>query len=556
MMRIASTIILLVLCIHVFAQDLSAIKSQKPLTLRGSLSSTANFYNISGKSSIRDPFNYLLTGNVDVSVYGLHLPFSFMYSGQNIAYAQPFNRFGLSPEYKWVKVHLGYRSMNFSSYTLAGHSFLGAGVELNPGLLRVSGVYGRFKQKTVPNTANPLDTLYAPTRKGYSFKVGVGSKNTFVDLIFLKIGDDSSSYDSSNPNLLKSPESNMVLGTNARIQFSKALVFEAEGALSILTKNLSDQLLSDVNIPIVIRLTQTFGVNSSSEYSTAWNSSLMYNQKRYSVGLQYRRIAPNYQSFGAYYFNTDVENLTVKGKFSAFKRKLNVTGNIGLQKDNLQNSKASSSSRLISMMNANYNSGKVFSINGSFSNYSINQQAGRLPLNDTIKLYQTNRNIALMPMLTFNNGQLQQVVQLNAMLTDMIDHNENTANNNEVSSRVLILNYFLNHSKLAATLMAGVNYTAMNSAFLNQSLYGFSSNVGKGFFKNKLNSNLSFSVNRSDFQGVMGWVNSASVMLTYRPHKKHSFKLNITHVMNNYPDNTVAVSYRETKSLFSYVYRL
>lgn len=540
----------------VYAQDLSQMKTQKPVTIRGSLSSTANMYNITGKTTTRDPFNYLLSGNVDVSVYGLSLPFSFMYSGQKIAYTQPFNRFGISPQYKWVKVHLGYRSMNFSSYTLAGHSFMGAGVELTPGIFRLSGVYGRFKQKTIPNSANPLDTLYAPTRKGYSFKVGVGNANNYLDLIYLSIADDSLSFDLSKGGTLKELQANTVLGTHFKVKLAKSVVWETEGAISLLTKNLADTLLSDVDNALIQNLSSTFNLNASSEYSTAWNSSLMYTAKLYSVGLQYRRIAPNFQSFGAYYFNTDMENFTVNGKFSALKRKLNVNGNVGLQRDNLKKNKASQSARVISMVNASYNSGKIFSINGSFSNYSINQQAGRLPLNDTIKLYQTNRNITITPMLTFNKGNLQQVFQLNAMLTNMIDHNQFTAANSEVSSRMAMVNYFLNNSKLEANFMVGINYTAMTSATLNQSLYGISTDAGKTLFDGKLNTNLSLSINKSELEGVPGWVNSGSLMLTYKPHKKHSFKVNITHIMNNYPESSIAKSFRETKSLFSYVYRI
>jgi len=538
------------------SQDLTQIRTQKPVVVRGALSTTAHFYNIEGKNTNRDPFNYLISGNVDLTVYGINLPFSFMYSGQNLAYTQPFNRFGISPQYKWIKTHFGYRSMNFSSYTLAGHSFMGAGAELNPGKFRLAGVYGRFKQKTLPNTSNPLDTLYAPTRKGYSIKIGVGSAKNYFDLIYLSIADDSLMVDLSGGKTSKTPQANTVLGTHFRFQLAKSLVWETEGALSLLTKNRNDQLLSRIDNDLIQRLSGTFNLNASSEYATAWNTSLTYTAKSYSAGMQYRRISPNYQSFGAYYFNTDIEHVTVNGRFSAFKRKLNVNGNVGLQRDNLRGNKASRSARVISMANLNYNSGKKFSINGSFSNYSINQQAGRLPLNDTIKLYQTNRSINLMPMLTFSKGPLQQVLQLNLMLTDMIDHNQFTAASSEVNTRVLMLNYFLNHALLEANFMAGLNYTSLSSATLNQTLYGINADAGKTFFTGKLNSNLSLSLNRSEMEGVPGWVNSGTVQLSYKPHKKHQFKFNITYIMNNYPDNSLVKSYRETKSLFSYVYKL
>ena len=551
-------IILMAFCGYktLYAQDLSQLKKQESFAINGSLSATSNLYNISGKTSNRDPFTYLMAGNVDVSVYGFHLPFSFMYGGQNLSYAQPFNRFGISPQYKWIKVHLGYRSMNYSSYTLAGHTFLGAGVEMNPGKFRFSGVYGRFKQKTIPNTANPIDTLYTPTRKGYSLKVGVGSQNNYFDLIFQKIADDSLSVNLSKGAKLKELQSNTVLGTHFRFKIAKSLVWETEGAISLLTKNMADKLLPQIDNSLLQKLSDTFNLNASSEYSTAWNSSLMFTAKLYSIGLQYRRISPNFQSFGAYYFNTDIENYTLNGKFSAFKRKLNVNSNIGLQRDNLRKNKASQSVRVISMANVSYNSGKTFSINGSFSNYSINQQAGRVPLNDTIKLYQTNRSITLMPMLTFTKGPIQQVIQMNAMLTDMIDHNKYTAGKSEVNSRVSMLNYFLNHSKLEANFMAGINYTTMSSAAMNQTLYGLTTDIGKTFFNGKLNANASVSVNRSDFENIPGWVNTGGMNITFRPHKKHSFKINITHIMNNYPNSSIARSFRETKSLFSYVYRI
>jgi hypothetical protein len=138
----------------------------------------------------------------------------------------------------------------------------------------------------------------------------------------------------------------------------------------------------------------------------------------------------------------------------------------------------------------------------------------------------------------------------------MIDHNQLSAVNSNVSTQTFMLNYLANHTALEINFMAGINYTAMVSAIYNQTLYGLTADVGKAFLKSKLNSNLSLSVNRSELRGEPGWVNTLALQINYRPHKKHSFKLNITHNMNNYPGSSTAVSFRETKSLFSYVYRL
>jgi len=40
----------------------------------------------------------------------------------------------MSPYYKWITIHVGYRNINYSQFTLAGHTILGAGIELHPGI--------------------------------------------------------------------------------------------------------------------------------------------------------------------------------------------------------------------------------------------------------------------------------------------------------------------------------------------------------------------------------------------------------------------------------------
>jgi len=549
------TFICLLCADFLFAQNLQQIKSQKPFTIDGSLSTTANFYSISGKESSRDPFSYVLSGSINVSVYSLQLPFSFVYSNSNFSYAQPFNRFGISPEYKWIRLHLGYRSMSFSPLTMAGHSFLGAGVELNPGLFRFGAVYGRFNQKTIPNTNNPLDTLQTPTRKGYSVKIGVGNSKNFADLIFLQIADDTLSFDKSQYGS-KTPQANSVLGTHTKFTFFKKVTWETEGAVSLLTKNLYTNEPFNLNNNLLQNLVNNLKVNSTSEYSTAISSSLTYTERSYSVGLQYRRIDPNYQSFGAYYFNTDIENITVNMRAGFFKNKLSVNGNIGVQNDNLRNNKAAKSSRMISMANVNFNSGKVFSISGSFSNYSVNQQAGRLPLNDTIKLYQSNRSITLAPALTFSKAKNQQMLQLNMTWMDLSDHNPYTAASSEVNSRMALLNYFFNHPKSGLSLMAGLNYTAMSSSQTSQTIYGINTDIGRSFLKGKLTGHLGIASNRSNLNSTMGWVNTGTLSVNYRPHPKHSFKLNFSQIQNLYPENSSVKSFSETKVMFSYALKI
>ncbi len=541
-----------------FSQDIENIANQKPFDFSGSLNTSSNLYFTSDTGSSRAPWTYLLTGNFNVSVYGISMPFSFMYSNQNFDYAQPFNRVGFSPEYKWIKLHLGYRSITQSSFTLSGHSFLGAGVELTPGKFRFCGVYGRFKKKTTPNTLNPLDTLYSPTRKGYSIKLGYGSDKNYFDLIFLKIADDTITSMQSASEEYEPAQENMVLGTQFKFALAKNLTWETEGALSLLTKNINLDMQLDSTSRLLQKFDNFFPVNLTSEYSTALRTNLQYTIKSFNLGLQYRRIDPNYQSFGAYYFNTDIENLTINSSFRMLKKKLSLRGSIGIQNDNLKNNKARNSRRLITMFVFDYNSGKIFGINGTYSNFSVNQFAGNLPLNDTIKLYQSNRNISLTPRLTFVGTNVVQMVQMSITHMDLIDHNEFTAKNSQVSSTMYMLNYIRNYQSLGMNINLGLNRSYLSTALDDRVMSGFSFGAGKTLLENKMNVSLTLTRNKNrvsnettEYDGKMF---TKGISAFYKPHKNHMFKCNMYFNSVKYPEKTTSKSYNESKIILSYVY--
>ena len=176
-----------------FSQDIGNISKQKPFTFHGSIGLDLMAYAVDGIPARQLPFSWLLSANATASIYGIEFPFSFVFSDQQRSYAQPFNQFGISPRYKWITVHLGYRNVTFSNFTLAGHTFLGYGIELNPGIFRFGFIYGRFDRKTATSPVFETDSLPHYKRKGFAVKLGVGSEKNFFDLIFLRIRDDSSS---------------------------------------------------------------------------------------------------------------------------------------------------------------------------------------------------------------------------------------------------------------------------------------------------------------------------------------------------------------------------
>ena len=86
-------------------QNLETIGKGKPLTISGGLSINQIFYGVQGIDSRRDPYSYYASGNINVSLYGWNVPLSFSLSNQNVSYHQPFNQYGLHPNYNSSNRH-------------------------------------------------------------------------------------------------------------------------------------------------------------------------------------------------------------------------------------------------------------------------------------------------------------------------------------------------------------------------------------------------------------------------------------------------------------------
>src|SRR5580692_12924668 len=107
---------------YIRAQNLDGLKGQKPAIFHGSLGAGADFYNSNEAYPTRPPFAWNVYGSFTPSVYGVSLPFSFVVTQYGKSYASPFTQLGISPSYKWVKLHLGYRAITFSPLVFAGQS--------------------------------------------------------------------------------------------------------------------------------------------------------------------------------------------------------------------------------------------------------------------------------------------------------------------------------------------------------------------------------------------------------------------------------------------------
>lgn len=546
---------LLIQCAGILqAQDLSNLKGQNPFAIHGNLSLNFQPYASFGVAARQQPFTYVVSANLSPQLYGLQLPFSFTYSNRQTNYSQPFNRFGISPRYKWITLHAGYRSLNFSNYTLAGHSFLGGGIELNPGKFRFGVIGGRFNKDTRSGPSYHSDTLPEFKRVGAAIKLGVGSKKSFVDFLLLSVKDALPSTPADSASTARRPEENLIAGFNSRITFSERLVFEGEIAASAHTSDQTAMGFGDLDSNLLKKTDKFIHLNQSTRFYTAARASLVYRAKIMSLKAEYRRIDPNYTSFGAYYMSSDIQSISVGPSFALFKRTLQVRGSLGLQNDNLRKTKQTTSVRTVGSANFSWNPSRVFGMDGSYSNFSTDQKADYLPLMDTAKIFQSNLNYSVSPRLTFMKANSSHMVYLMLNHTNLNDKNPKTEQFTENQVNTANLNYAMSLIRQRITWNTGLTYMNLsNHAGINKAM-GFNAGV-MGMLAGEL---LTVSWNNSflttEYTGNKGKVITSQLSIAFRLKQHHQFRVGAYYTGNYYDKGASVPSYNEIKGDFSYVF--
>jgi hypothetical protein len=428
--------VLITLTGQVSAQDLGNLKSVRPIDFSGAFSLRLNSYSTNRDNAVRDPFFWTVTGTPTVSLYGVTLPFYFAFSQKQTDYRQPFNQFGLSPHYKWLRLHLGYRNISFSDFTLANHTFMGVGIEAEPSIFRLGFIYGRFLKAI----DQPRDTLsgeiITPTfaRRGVAAKIGIGTHNNFVDLIFFKGKDDSTSVSTGWETLGLRPAENLVYGIKARQGFLKIFMLDIDYGFSVYTSDITSPIVSAEEYKVPFFVTAFLTPRASTSFQMAGKASLAMRLKMLSLRLQYTRVEPDYQSMGSYFLNNDYENITIAPSWSMLKNKIRVSGSVGFQKNNLFEDKISSTNRRINSVNVNLMPNPRFNVTAFYTNYRINQERNvRLTL-DTLRLEQFSDNLNVMAMLTRGSKEIRHNFTGGVNYQVLRDDNNISETNNSTTS--------------------------------------------------------------------------------------------------------------------------
>ncbi len=528
--------------------DLETFGKSSPFKIGGGISASSVFYS-SNQRNNRAPFTYFAQGNLNISYYNFSIPISYNYSNQGaqLGYQLPFNfnRLSLHPKYKWVTAHVGDVNMSFSPYTLSGHQFSGAGVELQPTkAISFKAMYGRLVKAITPTEDDR--TLASYQRMGYGFKTVYEQKAYTVGVSTFYAIDNQNSIAINPDEQGVFPKENLALDVEGRVALNNDLELNATYATTILTQDLRAQETSETTKGVLRKL---FNNRASTEYYNAYKLGVKYSMYEATLGIDYERVAPGYETLGAYFFNNDFENITLNLSRPLFNHKVNLSFNVGYQRDDLEDQKANPTSRFVGAINATYTPSERLSLTGSYSNFSTYTNVRSNQFEDI-----NDANLLDNVVDTLNYKQVSQNANLNInyILSSTKTKNENLNLNYNVSDisnaqggvvRVGDASVFHNFStaytygikELHLNITPAVHGTYNTIGLEDAITWGPTISVKKGFFNNELKSVLSSSYNTAkNISGAMKTTNLRGGV-SYVYLEKHNLSLNAIQLFRSTP---------------------
>lgn len=523
------------------AQDLSNIKKDNWFDLSGNIGFNLSFSDYGNNYAQQSPWSSVVSGGLNLNIAGVDIPLSFAYVDGKSSYMHPFTRYGLSPRYKDITLHLGYRNINLSSNIFSGKTFLGGGTEVNVGAFRFAGFYGEIEEARAFDSTM-LSYMPSYSRMGMGGKIGFTAGSFVLDFILFKAKDDTTSVKTLMPQHI-TPQDNLAAGIFSSFSFLSHFNFSTEWAISGHTKDIRTE---EIDNEYARKYSSFLNVRSNSTMGFNTNNVLGFYYKTFGLQLNYRLITQDYQSFGVPNMATNNQSISVNSNLSLLDSKLNLSGFFSRSNDNLSKKQIMTSTTNTFGTNLNYIFSESFSIDGGYNGTLVNQDPST---KDTTfsSFGLDNHSFNLNPSYSINMGKLDHRFSLpiDYFFSDM--ENSNSEYNSQSSSYTFSPSYSLSIQDL--DLSTGINYSYANSkadAFIT-TRHSVGVHVNKTFLEKK-----ELSVNIATNFGIDSYNNNSNNSLSvsggvsYRLLEQHNFSFNLTY------SNGSQSSYYNFRSYLSY----
>ncbi len=295
----------------------------------------------------------------DVTV-GLDLLLSTQ--GSNVQ--QNINQLGFNPSWRWITLHAGDFSDDYTDLTVQGTRVRGAGFDLTPGRLRFSFQGGQSQRAVF---AGDGTSVYA--RNLFAGTVGYGNPDgSFLNLTIVKAKDDPNSIRQAvidttlindtipvplRPQEQTRPQENLVMGIGGQVALlGHHLVVKGEGDGAVVTHDLDSPLAnaSAVRFGSLVSHFMPLRLSSSGDYAYKLDGTYGFGAGAVHAGYQY--IGPGYTSLGLSYLINDRRAFTFGGNVGLLQNRMLLQGQWQHQNDNVLGQKVATTNQDAVMVSA------------------------------------------------------------------------------------------------------------------------------------------------------------------------------------------------------------
>lgn len=323
----------------------------------GQASMSGDFYHSHGTEGRRPGAEWLMTFGSQMTILGaVEMGLDALLSPEqaHAEFQQNINQFGVSPSYKWVQLHLGDFSREYSPHTVQGVRLRGAGVDLTPGDFRFSLQGGRAQR-----TVSPSDGSSVYKRNVLAAQIGYGpEQGTHLNMTFLTVKDDVSQEERDlvvgdtllldtipvdlRPEIDTRPQENVAIGLDGQLMLLDRMITIRGGvAASLITHDiLAEEVeLDDDELPIsrgvaeALRRFHPIRLSTSFDYAYELESTVNVRGARFRGG--YEQVGPGYTSLGLPQMMNDRRGYHVAGTGRVWDDKISLNGQYRHQTNNL-----------------------------------------------------------------------------------------------------------------------------------------------------------------------------------------------------------------------------
>lgn len=542
MIKVKSTLLFIIIIFNIAAYSQN---KDKTINIDGSivLYYDGYTYEVTNYSSFRpsNPSDLLrlnINANLTIGNY-LSIPFGINVSNQKVSYnlpnlpeenlfsyvRNPRNNIHIDPKYKWIQLHLGSHTPNYSQLTTGDIQIFGVGVEMNPGKFILSANYGKSQLAIEPDPI--LNIAGAYDQKIYGIQLGIGKieKSKFV-LNFVKIEDDIFSV--VNKPIGIDPISGITISPLLEFKISDKITVKTETAGSVFTSNLNALNIEFPESYMKI-INNLIKLNISSRLDFSHITSIQFVSKKFSLGGEVQYIGPGFMPVGFRNIEKDIIDYKVNTGLKLFKSKFDFKGTFGVRTNNIKETKLESTKRIIGNINLYAQFSKSFSLNANYNNYSF----GNNENNSLIRIKMINSSFSVTPTYQINAKSINHLITANIsnISFEQFDIAANGFTN--TNSKSFNANYMLIFKNNPLTLSFTGLLLENKSPVSDLNLINFNANIGYKFFNKKIIPSLmiGYSIINKDSFTADKRIN-LKLKFVYKINKKLDF--NLLYSLQNY----------------------